>query len=108
MVTCGVEVSWLLIDRWGSSMSIVATRNAIVDRYTRAFRTSERLYRRALGCFPDGVTHDLRHLQPFPVYIERGEGSRKWDVDGHEFVDWWSGHGSIMLGHSHPKVVAAV
>jgi glutamate-1-semialdehyde 2,1-aminomutase len=47
-------------------------------------------------------------MQPFPVYVERGQGSHKWDVDGHELVDWWSGHGSIMLGHSHPEVVDAV
>src|SRR5262249_23540431 len=35
-------------------------------------------------------------------------GSRKWDVDGHELVDYWSGHGAMLLGHSHPDVVAAV
>ncbi|HJZ93041.1 MAG TPA: aminotransferase class III-fold pyridoxal phosphate-dependent enzyme, partial [Gemmataceae bacterium] len=43
-----------------------------------------------------------------PVYIDRQCGSRKWDVDGHELVDYWSGHGAMLLGHSHPDVVVAV
>ncbi|MBV9122856.1 MAG: aminotransferase class III-fold pyridoxal phosphate-dependent enzyme, partial [Planctomycetes bacterium] len=58
--------------------------------------------------FPNGVTHDLRYLKPFPVYIDRAAGGHKWDVDGHELIDYWSGHGAILLGHSHPEVVAAV
>jgi glutamate-1-semialdehyde 2,1-aminomutase len=54
------------------------------------------------------VTHDLRFLEPFPVYIDRAEGAYKWDVDGHRLIDYWSGHGAILLGHSHPAVVEAV
>src|SRR5207248_3184869 len=37
-----------------------------------------------------------------------GAGSRKWDVDGHEYVDYWMGHGALFLGHCHPAVVRAV
>jgi glutamate-1-semialdehyde 2,1-aminomutase len=86
----------------------LTARRTLTDRYAEAFPNSQRLYRQGMGLFPNGVTHDLRFLQPFPVYIERGLGSHKWDVDGHELIDWWSGHGSIMLGHSHPAVVDAV
>jgi glutamate-1-semialdehyde 2,1-aminomutase len=45
---------------------------------------------------------------PYPVYMERAAGSRKWDVDGHEYVDYWMGHGSLFLGHCHPAAVRAV
>ena len=62
----------------------------------------------ARGIFPNGVTHDLRHLEPFPIYVERGQGAHKWDVDGHELIDYWSGHGALLLGHGHPAIVAAV
>jgi glutamate-1-semialdehyde 2,1-aminomutase len=58
--------------------------------------------------FPNGVTHDLRYLEPFPIYVDRAAGSLKWDLDGHELIDWWSGHGALLLGHSHPAVVQAV
>jgi glutamate-1-semialdehyde 2,1-aminomutase len=83
-------------------------RGTLAKRYAEAFPMSQRMHRQATSMFPNGVTHDLRYLQPFPIYVERAAGSRKWDVDGHELIDWWSGHGSIMLGHSHPAVVEAV
>ena len=69
---------------------------------------SKRLYEQAVGVFPSGITHDNRFLQPFPIYCNRGEGAHKWDVDGHEYVDYVGGHGALLLGHSHPDVVKAV
>ena len=39
--------------------------------------------------------------------MTRGHGASKWDVDGHEYVDYVMGHGALLLGHSHPEVVAA-
>jgi glutamate-1-semialdehyde 2,1-aminomutase len=54
------------------------------------------------------VTHDIRHLRPFPVYVERAAGGLKWDVDGHEYVDYWMGHGALILGHCYPSVVSAL
>ncbi len=86
----------------------LTARRTLTERFTESFPSSQQLYRQATSLFPNGVTHDLRYLQPFPIYIERAEGSHKRDVDGHDLIDWWSGHGSIMLGHSHPEVVEAV
>jgi glutamate-1-semialdehyde 2,1-aminomutase len=77
-------------------------------RYEAEFPTSRRLYEQARAVFPSGVTHDLRYLEPFPIYVDRAEGAHKWDVDGHELIDYWSGHGALLLGHSHPAVVEAV
>src|SRR6202521_1613579 len=72
------------------------------------FPASRRLYERALKVFPSGVTHDGRYLEPFPIYVDRAAGARKWDVDGNELVDYWMGHGALLLGHSHPAIVEAV
>jgi len=47
-------------------------------------------------------------MEPFPVYVDHAEGGHKWTVEGHDLIDYWSGHGSLLLGHSHPAVVAAV
>ncbi|CAI8025987.1 Glutamate-1-semialdehyde 2,1-aminomutase, partial [Geodia barretti] len=58
--------------------------------------------------FPDGVTHDNRHTEPFPIYINRAQGSKKWSVDEIELIDYWSGHGALLLGHSPPEIVEAV
>jgi glutamate-1-semialdehyde 2,1-aminomutase len=84
------------------------TQPTLTERYEAEFPNSRKLYDQAKAIFPGGVTHDLRYLEPFPVYVERARGSRKWDVDGHELIDYWSGHGALLLGHSHPAVVEAV
>jgi glutamate-1-semialdehyde 2,1-aminomutase len=80
----------------------------LVSRYEATFPASRKLFEQAKTVFPNGVTHDLRHLEPFPIYIDRAEGAYKWDVDGHRLIDYWAGHGALLLGHSHPAIVEAV
>jgi glutamate-1-semialdehyde 2,1-aminomutase len=87
---------------------VSAIRPSLTARYEAEFSNSRKLYQQAKEVFPNGVTHDLRYLEPFPVYVERAEGSRKWDVDGHELIDYWAGHGALLLGHCHAEVVEAV
>jgi glutamate-1-semialdehyde 2,1-aminomutase len=69
---------------------------------------SAALHRRARSLLPGGVTHDVRLAEPFPLAVARARGARKWDVDGHELICYVMGHGSLLLGHGHPAVVAAV
>lgn len=54
-----------------------------------------------------GATHDVRYADPFPLYAQRAQGSRKWDVDGNEYIDYFGGHGAHVLGHKHPDIVKA-
>lgn len=76
--------------------------------YRSTLKTSSGLYNRAERVFPNGVTHDNRFHRPFPVYVEKANKGRKWDVDGREYVDFWMGHGALILGHCHPTLVSAV
>lgn len=55
-----------------------------------------------------GVSSDARRMDGVPMFVRRGEGSRLWDVDGNEYVDYVLGQGAMVLGHSHPAVVDAV
>ena len=55
-----------------------------------------------------GVSHDGRYLPPHPVYMNRAKGARKWDVEGHEYIDYAMGSAAMMLGHCHPDVERAV
>src|SRR2546430_127314 len=80
----------------------------IQEEYRARHPRSAALAERARAAIPGGITHDIRHLAPFPTYIDRASGTRKWDVDGHEYVDYWMGHGALFLGHCHPAVVKAV
>ncbi len=80
----------------------------IEEQFIAEHPHSRDLYQRSRAAVPGGITHDVRHAKPFPIYIEQALGSKKWDVDGHELVDYTMGHGSLILGHSHPEIVDAV
>jgi glutamate-1-semialdehyde 2,1-aminomutase len=80
----------------------------IEEHYRRRHQRSQALYERAQQHFPSGVTHDARSMEPFPLSIERAAGAYKWDVDGNRLIDYWQGHGALLLGHAYPPVVEAV
>ena len=80
----------------------------IEQRYIDLHPGSLERHTTARDIFPDGVTHDGRRVSPFPIYATHGIGPHKWDVDGNRIIDFWTGHGSMILGHSHPEIVAAV
>ncbi len=81
---------------------------SVSELYTQKHARSKQLYEKASRLFPGGVTHDTRYVTPFPTYITHASGSRKWDVDGNEYIDYVMGHGALILGHCHPAVVSAV
>src|SRR5262245_29647720 len=85
-----------------------ATNSAIVADYRARTGGSAELYERARKVLPSGITHDARYLDPYSIHVSRASGPRKWDVDGNEYVDYFGGHGAMLLGHSHPAVVEAV
>ncbi len=80
----------------------------LADAYAESLPASRALFERAKRVFPDGVTHDNRRMQPFPIYIDRAEGAFKWDVDGNRYIDYWMGHGALLFGHNPPRVRDAV
>ncbi len=70
--------------------------------------SSEHLFERARGSLAGGVSHQSRYVAPYPKYVERAQGSRKWEVDGKEYIDYAMGSASLLLGHAHRDVVAAL
>ena len=80
---------------------------SILETYQAMHGRSKALAERAARIFPSGVTHDARAFFPFPIYVDRAEGGRKWDVDGNEYVDFIGGHGALLLGHNRPEVMEA-
>ena len=57
---------------------------------------------------PGGVPSQFQKNDPWPVYLERGEGARVWDVDGNEYLDFHNGFGVMCVGHANPVIAAAV
>jgi glutamate-1-semialdehyde 2,1-aminomutase len=82
---------------------------ALIDEvYAERYPKSRTLYERHRELTPGGTTHIARAIAPFPLFIEWNRGSRKRDVDGFEYVDYWMGHGAILLGHAHPTIAEAI
>jgi glutamate-1-semialdehyde 2,1-aminomutase len=57
---------------------------------------------------PGGVSSSWQSWPPHPIYVSHGKGSRVWDIDGNEYVDYHNGYGVMVMGHAHPKIVEAV
>ena len=68
------------------------------------------LYERAQTVIASGVSSDIRRPASgrVPMYVDRAEGARLWDVDGNEYLDYVLGQGPQFFGHSHPVIVDAV
>ncbi len=84
------------------------TNSPVVAAYRQRTPGSAELAAQAATLLPSGIAHDARHLDPYGVYIARAAGPHKWDVDGNRYIDFYGGHGALILGHCHPKITAAV
>jgi len=78
------------------------------DRFRQARPRSHQLWTEAREALPRGVPSSFQDAAPQPIFMDRGKGSRVWDVDGNEYVDFHNGFGVMVVGHAHPKIVEAV
>ena len=85
--------------------ALTARQRAILRDRTRA---SSECFERARAVMPAGVPSQFQRSDPWPIYLERGEGARVWDVDGNEYLDFHNGFGVMCVGHANPVVAAAV
>ena len=72
---------------------------------------NDTLFARAQQTIPGGVNSPVRAFKSVggtPRFFERGRGSRVWDVEGREFIDYIGSWGPLIVGHAHPDVIAAV
>lgn len=84
------------------------TNSPIVNAYLARTPGSAALFERARKVLPSGITHDSRFTRPYGIAVEQAKGPRKQDVDGNDYVDYFGGHGALLLGHCDPGVEAAV
>ena len=84
-----------------------ALAEAVAIYVAKRPKTAE-LQRRAEAVMPGGNTRTVLFSKPFPIRVEKAEGSRLTDVDGHVYIDFVGEYSAGIYGHSHPKILAAV
>src|SRR6476619_565717 len=87
---------------------IASLTEAQQEQFRNRTGRSAETFTRAVRSMPGGVPSSFQENDPWPVYIDRGEGSRVWDVDGNEYADFHNGFGVMCIGHANPTVGAAV
>jgi glutamate-1-semialdehyde 2,1-aminomutase len=90
-------------DRW-----IIRSMTDLVAAYRARTPRSAAMFDRAAAALPGGSTRTTIFSAPYPPYMTHGRGLRTWDVDGNEYRDFLGNYTSLILGHAHPEVVAAV
>jgi glutamate-1-semialdehyde 2,1-aminomutase len=85
--------------------ALIGREEAVLEARTRR---SHHLHAVASAHLPGGVASSWQDAPPCPIFLDRGRGSRVWDVDGTEYVDLHGGFGAMIAGHAHPAIVAAV
>jgi len=71
------------------------------------YSRSRELYDRALSVLPGGVNSSVRAVQPYPAFVERGDGGHVIDADGNRYIDYVMGYGPLLFGHDLPDPVEA-
>lgn len=75
--------------------------------YRRRTPTSLKCFERAKEGFQGGVASNFQAYDPYPVFWDHASGSKFWDVDGNEYIDFNMAFGAMLAGHSHPLIVKA-
>ena len=94
-----VEIDLDRVDR------LILEQEALLEPKHRASIAYRETVRRHVA---GGVASSWQASPPHAIFIERGDGSRIWDIDGNEYVDYHLGYGAMVVGHAHPAIVEAI
>ncbi len=78
------------------------------ERYVERTPGSVAAYERARRLIPGGVGSAIQYYAPHPLYIADSKGSRVWDVDGNEYIDYLLCYAAMVAGHANPQIVEAI
>jgi glutamate-1-semialdehyde 2,1-aminomutase len=104
VVTTPLRSTKDLIDR--EKIKLLVQREE--QRLNANTEVSAQYYNRAKKHMVNGVPSSYQTRDPWPIYLSHGKGSKVWDVDGTEMIDFHNGFGSMVQGHAHPAIVTAV
>ena len=79
-----------------------------LDEFKKRTERSRQIYNESKELIPYGVNSNYRYIDPYPVYFKSGKGSKLYDVDGNEYIDFNMAFGALTIGHSHPKLINGI
>lgn len=82
--------------------------DAEMKKLLQRTKRSEQIYKESVKVTPFGVHSNYRFFEPYPIYFTKGKGSKLWDADGNEYIDFNLAFGVLVAGHSHPVLVEAI
>ncbi|MQL54402.1 aspartate aminotransferase family protein [Acidianus ambivalens] len=80
----------------------------MLSLYTSRTPKSRILFEENKNYMPYGVSSNYRYFDPYPIYLTKGKGSRVWDVDGNEYIDFNLGFGVLEVGHANERIIEEV
>jgi glutamate-1-semialdehyde 2,1-aminomutase len=83
-------------------------QSLLLQRFAQKTPNSRAFAERARQVMPGGVSTDVRLVDPYLIATDHAQGSRKWDLDGNEYVDYACGHGALLFGHADKALIEAV
>jgi glutamate-1-semialdehyde 2,1-aminomutase len=91
-----------------ASQNIEQIKIDIIEQYKKMTPKSRELFEKALKYLPGGGTRNITYFYPYPFYVEKGEGSYLYDVDGNRYIDVQNNMTVLLHGHGHPKITEAI
>jgi len=85
-----------------------SVQTAIENAYRSRTARSRALFERSTRAMPGGSTRAGTFFQPYPAYMDRGEGFQLHDIDGNEYIDCLNNYASLIHGHAHPRLVSVL
>src|SRR5262245_23797018 len=76
-----------------------------LNEYLAKTSRSRALHEEAAAVMPGGNSRTTTFFDPYPFYIQRGQGAHVWDADGVDRLDFNGNYTSLILGHAHPDIV---
>jgi glutamate-1-semialdehyde 2,1-aminomutase len=86
----------------------MAKRAELVETFMARTPKSRAEYEKARQSIPGGVGSAVQFMTPYPLYVAHSEGSKVWDLDGNEYIDFSMCFAAMIAGHAHPLIVEAI
>ena len=91
-----------------SSDAAEKAKQSILSEYQERTKSSLELRKKAVRFLPGGDTRSVAYYPPYPFYASHGKGYELYDLDGNAYIDCVNNMTSLVHGHAHPQVVAAI